>query len=338
MPQMLALLETLEVGKIYTTILMMGTKDVSRGESRKMMRLQDNVNFLLEELRVYFDPAVLTICTVPYNMLADQNGMSIDERVRHINVSIRQTQKRSVDPMMQLDVARMMEDSLPQNASSDGIRFDRPRGTEWLSGVFQRHLKLLESDLVEAGQFTFGTPLRPSFCPAGPVADRLGGGFDSRESSRSSRSRQLGSTPMERDEVESFTPQSSVVSSVVMVDDIKKPGDPGETSEALERVKNLDLEDLACRQELVEKNLSHEDLSNHYCVDWLKMHEAHFYRDKTLETAHMTGIPRKSIMGPVNYRSLKELGKPGLIVEQSKHRTRDGEKHLKLRLDVGQSS
>ena len=69
------------------------------------------------------------------------------------------------------------------------------------------------------------------------------------------------------------------------------------------------------------KSLSHEDLSNHYCVDWLKAHEAHFSRDKTLERADLNGIPKKSIFGPVNYRPLKELGSPSLIMEPPKHRT-----------------
>ena len=65
MPQILASLEMLEMGKIYTVTVRMGTNDVSRGESRKMMRSQDMVSCILEEPRVYFDPAVLTICTVP---------------------------------------------------------------------------------------------------------------------------------------------------------------------------------------------------------------------------------------------------------------------------------
>ena len=136
MPQMLASLEMLEMGKFYTITLMMGTNDVSRGESRKKMRFQDKVSCILEELRVYFDPAVLTICTVPYNEMADQNAMSMNERVRHINEIIRQNQKRSILPMRLLDVARMMEESLSPNASSDGIHFDRPRGMELLNGVF----------------------------------------------------------------------------------------------------------------------------------------------------------------------------------------------------------
>ena len=38
--------------------------------------------------------------------------------------------------------------------------------------------------------------------------------------------------------------------------------------------------DLECRQELAEtlglKHVSHEDLSRHPCVDWVKAHEAHF--------------------------------------------------------------
>ena len=84
--------------------------------------------------------------------------MSMDEGVRHINEIIRQIQKRFVLPMRLLDVARMIEDSFPQNASSDGIHFDRPRGTEWLNGVFQRHNNVLESDLVKAGEFTLVLP------------------------------------------------------------------------------------------------------------------------------------------------------------------------------------
>ena len=40
-----------------------------------------------------------------------------------------------------------------------------------------------------------------------------------------------------------------------------------------------------------------------------------------METADLTGIPMKSVMGPINYRPLKLLGSPGLIVEPSKHQT-----------------
>ena len=140
---------------------------------------------------------------------------------------------------------------------------------------------------------------------------------------------------MEGDEAESFTRQSSVVSVssvvvvvvVVVVVDNQKKERPGERSKAryLERVKNLDLEDLACRQELAEilglKNLSHEDLSRHHCVDWLKAHEALFLRAKALETAYLTGTPKKSLMSPVNYRPPKQLGSPSLIVKHFKHRT-----------------
>ena len=40
-----------------------------------------------------------------------------------------------------------------------------------------------------------------------------------------------------------------------------------------------------------------------------------------METADLTGIPLKSIMGPINYRPFKLFGSPGLIVEAPKHRT-----------------
>ena len=74
---------------------------------------------------------------------------------------------------------------------------------------------------------------------------------------------------MEGDEVVSSTPQSSVKFSVVVVDS-RKVERPGKTCKAryLERVKDLDLEDLACRQELAQilgiKSVSHEDLSRHH--------------------------------------------------------------------------
>ena len=148
---------------------------------------------------------------------------------------------------------------------------------------------------------------------------------DSRDSSRSSRTSLPGSTPMEAEEAESSTPQISVVSSVVLVDN-KRVERPAETSRTryLEKVKELDLEDLECRQELAEalglKHVSHEDLSRHHCVDCLKAHETHFSRARMMETADLTGIPMKSVMGLFNYRPLKLLGSPGLIVEPPKQR------------------
>ena len=87
----------------------------------------------------------------------------------------------------------------------------------------------------------------------------------------------------------------------------------------------MDLEDLECRHELAEalglKHVSHEDLSRHHCVDWLKAHETHFSKARMMETADLTGIPVNSVMGPINYRPLKLLWSPGLKVEPPKHRT-----------------
>ena len=106
MPQMLASLQMLEMGKIYTVTLMMGTNDGSRGDSRKMTKIQEKVGCILEELRIYLEPAILAICTVPYSMMADQNAREMNERTRNINEIIRQIQQRSVLPMRVLDVGR----------------------------------------------------------------------------------------------------------------------------------------------------------------------------------------------------------------------------------------
>ena len=92
-----------------------------------------------------------------------------------------------------------MERSFPEDASSDGIHFDRPRGVEWLNDVFQRHISELETDLLETAQLTFGPPPNAPFLATRPLSSRLGARVDSRDSSRSSRTRLPGSTPMEAD-------------------------------------------------------------------------------------------------------------------------------------------
>ena len=265
-PQMLASLEMLGMARMYTVTLMMGTNDVSRGESRKVMRLHDKMSCILEELLHQMDPAILTICTTPYNMKADQHAKEMNEKVRNLNEIIRQIHQRSVLPVRLLNVADQMERSFPEDASSDGNHFDRPRGLEWLNNVFQRHISVLEADLLETAQFTFGPPPNPPFLATSSLSSRLGARVDSRDSSRSSRTRLPGSTPMEAEEAESSTPQSSVLSSVVVVDN-KRVERPAETSRTryLEKLKELDLEDLECRQGLAEalglKHVSHEDLS-----------------------------------------------------------------------------
>ena len=76
-PQMLATLEIPGMARVYTVTLMVGTNDVSRGEARKVTRLHDKMSCILEELRIQMDPAILTVCTIPYNMKADQHAMEI---------------------------------------------------------------------------------------------------------------------------------------------------------------------------------------------------------------------------------------------------------------------
>ena len=323
-PQMLATLEMLGMARVYTVTLMVGTNDVSRGEARKVTRLHDKMSCILEELRIQMDPAILTVCTIPYNMKADQHAMEMNTKVRNLNEIIRQINRRSVLPVGLLDVAEQMELSvLPDDASSDGIHFDRLRGVEWLNDVFQRLISALEAELLETAQVTFGPPPNPPFFNPRALSSRLGAMADSRDSSRSSRTNLPGAAPMEAEEATSSTPQGSVISSVVVAEKKK----PAETSRSryMEKVKELDLEDLEFRQELAKalglERVSHKDLGRHQCMDWLKAHETHFSRAKMMETADLTGFPTKSVMGPINYRPLKSLGSPGLVVEPPKHRT-----------------
>ena len=114
-------------------------------------------------------------------MMFDQHAMEMNEKVRNINGEIRQIQQRSVLPVSLLDVADLMEHSLPRDASSDGIHFDTPKGTEWLNGVVQRHINQLESDLLEMAQFALGPPPIPSFYAPRSLSSRLGARAGSRD-------------------------------------------------------------------------------------------------------------------------------------------------------------
>ena len=104
-PQVLASLEMLGMANVYTVTLMIGTNDVSRGESRKVMRLHDKMSCILEELRIQMDPAILTVCTIPYSMKADQHAMEMNTKERNLNEVVRQIHQRSVLPIGLLDVA-----------------------------------------------------------------------------------------------------------------------------------------------------------------------------------------------------------------------------------------
>ena len=95
-PQMLASLEMVGMAKMYTVTLMMGTNDVSRGELRKVMRLHDKMSCILEDMRIQMDPAILTVCTIPNNMMADDYAMEMNEKVRVLNEIIKQIHQRSV--------------------------------------------------------------------------------------------------------------------------------------------------------------------------------------------------------------------------------------------------
>ena len=203
------------------------------------MRLHDKMSCILEELRIQMDPAILTVCIIPYNMKADQHAMEMNTKVRILNEVIRQIHQRSVLPIGLLDVAEQMERAaFRDDASSDGTLFDRPRGVEWLNDVFQKHMSALEADLLETAQFTFGPPPNPPFLASRTLSSRLGARVDSRDSSRCSRTRLPGSAPMEAEEATSPTPQSAVVSSVVVVES-KRLERPAETSRSryLEKVK-----------------------------------------------------------------------------------------------------
>ena len=53
----------------------------------------------------------------------------------------------------------------------------------------------------------------------------------------------------------------------------------------------------------------------------MKTHEAHFSGERTSKTADLTGVPRRLMFGPINYRPLEKLGSPGAIAEPLKHNT-----------------
>ena len=72
--------------------------------------------------------------------------------------------------------------------------------------------------MLEAGQFTLGPCPRTRFFAARPVEEKLGEEIDYRDSSLSSRSRQPGSTLLDKYVMEFLMPLCSIVTTVVIVE------------------------------------------------------------------------------------------------------------------------
>ena len=69
----------------------------------------------------------MMICTMPFIVMLDDNGLNINERVRHINEIILEIQMGSILPLRLLDDAHMMQDSLTSGCSYDGIHLIDPK-------------------------------------------------------------------------------------------------------------------------------------------------------------------------------------------------------------------
>ena len=69
------------------------------------------------------DPILLTVCTVPYNMMFDQHALEMNQKVRSLNKVIREIHRKSVLPIRLLDVAERMEkrDSLKTPPKMESI-------------------------------------------------------------------------------------------------------------------------------------------------------------------------------------------------------------------------
>ena len=126
--------------------------------------------------------------------------------------------------------------------------------------------------MLETGQFVFGPPPIPPFYPVRLMEDKLGKGSILEIVRRAAGAHSRAPHAWKRTRRSPL--QNSVASSVVMGEKGNESKSleegTGEASKArfLERMSNLELEELACRQELVEiqelLSLSHEDLSSHY--------------------------------------------------------------------------
>ena len=85
---------------------------------------------------------------VAYKMMQNENELSTNEGVCHINLITHEIQKSSVPPLRKFGVAHKMDDSRLCGCPFDDIHFDRPKSVEWLKKVFQRHINDLGSDLL----------------------------------------------------------------------------------------------------------------------------------------------------------------------------------------------
>ena len=95
------------------------------GEARKITRLHDKVSCLLEELRIQMDPILLTICTVPYNMMFDQHALEHEREGAEPKQGDKRHPPEECAPCQTVGTwqSAWRKEGFPEDTSSDGIHF-----------------------------------------------------------------------------------------------------------------------------------------------------------------------------------------------------------------------
>ena len=176
--QLFRMVELMNPGRIPNIMILIGTKNVSRGSDEEEAQWESMKVCLFTNLWQKFKCAVLTVCTVHVSTKTlTSTGRRHNEGVIRWNNILRNLASRNAGRIILMDVERELRAMDQVRLTTDGIHFDSIEGQAWLNRVFQERLDEKEVELFDTGvlkkEETADEPAISTFVPPN-LETRLG--------------------------------------------------------------------------------------------------------------------------------------------------------------------
>ena len=132
--QLYRIMELMNPGSIPNVMILVGTKDISRGSDEQEALWESMMVCLFTTLWQKFNCAVLTVCTVPMNTRSlTAAGRRHNEGVVRWNNILRNLASRNAGRMILMDIEHELRAMDQARLTTDGIHFDSIEGQAWLN-------------------------------------------------------------------------------------------------------------------------------------------------------------------------------------------------------------
>ena len=141
--QLFWMVELMNPGRIPIIMILIGTKNVSRGSDEEKAQWESKMVCLFTTLWHKLKCAVLTVCTVPMSTktLTATLRRHNEGVIRWSNI-MRNLASRNAGRMILMEIEHELRAMDQARLTTDGIHFDSIKGQAWLNRVFQERLAI----------------------------------------------------------------------------------------------------------------------------------------------------------------------------------------------------